>query len=139
MAKKIVTTLAADTTTFNGMVLELYQNAVVVGPNVGIADLTPATFDGYAPSSTVSFSGPAQDPAGNGLELGSSKVWISTGAVTPNTIQGVYGHLTGSASTTLCFVEPFTNPISIANAGDFVDYQFRLPYPGPVSGTISGP
>ena len=78
IAKAIVATLAADTTTFKGMVIELYQNPVTISPASVFSDFTPATFDGYAASTTFTFSGPANDPSGNGLEIAANVVFIST-------------------------------------------------------------
>jgi hypothetical protein len=139
MAKKIVDTLSSDTTTFGPSIIGLFVNPIVQSPANQYSDITEATFLGYARSPTVSFSGPVNDPQGNGLMIGGSMVFACTGSGTPQEVYGAFGVGTGAASTTLTFTDVFPTPIPIANAGDYVQYSFALPYPGPVSGLVGGP
>ena len=55
----------------------------------------------------MTWSGPVNDPAGNGLMLGDKKVFIMSGSDTPNIIYGAFGTGVGADSATLTFVDPF--------------------------------
>jgi hypothetical protein len=135
----IMTTLAADTTTFKAAICHLYSATVVVTPGILLSALTEATFTGYAASQTIAWNGPGSDEVGNAYLFGPQLTFISTGTTTTNTIYGAYLTGSGADSTTLLAVEPFATPIPIANTGDYVAYSPQVSLPGPNSSPVGGP
>jgi hypothetical protein len=137
--RAVMTTLAADSTTFKAAICHLYTNAVVVTPAITLAALTEATFGGYAASATIPWNGPGSDEVGNAYLFGPQLTFIASSTTTPNQIVGAYGTGSGADTGTLLWVEPFATPIPISNIGDYVSYSPQVSLPGPNSSPATGP
>ena len=103
---------------FNAPTVMLYQNAVVLSPRTAIADLTVATFVGYANVVGMAWSSPYIDVDGSALVFGTNQTIVCTSAATPNTIYGYA--LTAVALASLWAAFSFAAPIGIANVDDAV-------------------
>lgn len=77
--------------------------------NTTFAQLTEATYDGYARQALGAATAPFIGQGGLSLAHDLGKVWTPTGSNTPNTIYGQF--LIGDASTKLYAVEVFDAPI----------------------------
>lgn len=129
LISEIPALLAADTTTLapaTANVIILYQNNVAVSPNTVMADLTEATFQGYA--AIPGASGPqltVLDPSTGQWVIvikapAGGYIFVCTGL--SNVPQTIYGYaLVDHTKTTLLGVQPFPAPIRINTILDFVD------------------
>lgn len=82
-------------------------------PDTVIADLTLATYTGYA-AQAMTWSAVFADPDGSFATDSGLHVFQPTDAVTPNVVSGY--HVTNTAGTVLLFAEMFAAPISLPNA-----------------------
>lgn len=113
---------------FTTMTLGLYANPVTLQRSTRYADLTVATFVGYAPVAAIVFSGSFVDVDGSALALGADNVFICTASTTPNTIYGYM--LTDAGLTNLLIAYSFNNPIPVAVAGNAVAVAPFVRYSG---------
>jgi hypothetical protein len=104
---------------FNGAEVHLYKTALSLGPNLQLADLVEADFDGYAGSGAVTWNAASYSPDGKATLVGDLKSFVATGPFTTgNTIYGYY--VTNGAGTALLWARQFATPIAIGSAGQSV-------------------
>jgi len=109
--------------------LHLYKAPTTpLGPDVVLADLVDADFDGYSALDPVVWSAVFLDPTGDGVMNSGSHVFQASGGTTPNTIYGAY--LTTAAKAALVAVFPFTSPVPVVATGDAVPVLAQLHYSG---------
>jgi hypothetical protein len=108
--------------------LILYQNAVALGPLTALADLTVATFDGYAPVVGATWDTPYVDTDGSALVFGDSQTIVATGSMTPNTIYGYAAVNVGVTALEAAWA--FSSPIGVSKAGDGVAFLPAFRYSG---------
>jgi|HubBroStandDraft_4_1064222.scaffolds.fasta_scaffold38059_1 hypothetical protein len=106
----------------------LYQNAVSLAPTTALADLTPATFVGYAATVGMVWGTPYIDSDGSALVFGALITQICTSAATPNTIYGYA--LTNVGVTLLLAAYQFATPQGIAVVDAAVSFLPALRYSG---------
>lgn len=112
----------------NSPTLLLYQNNVALGPNTVLADLTVATFDGYANVVGATWDTPYIDTDGSALVFGASQTIVDTGSTTPNTIYG-YAAVNAGVTVLECAWR-FASPIGVAQANDAVAFLPAFRYSG---------
>lgn len=104
--KAVLTALTAVGGLLTGAKLGLFQNDVNPGRATLLADLDPATFDGYALSAAITWSAPVLGEDGFWRVVGDAKTFISDDPqTTPNTIYGWY--LVDAAGTGLIGAERY--------------------------------
>jgi len=113
---------------FTTMTLGLYQNQVTLGRNSVLADLTPASFVGYAAVAGIAFSAAYLDVDGSALAIGASTLFLCTASTTPNTIFGYY--FTDAGVTNLLIAYAFQSAIGIGEAGQAVAVVSFVRYSG---------
>lgn len=113
---------------FTTMTLRLYANPITLQRSTLLADLTEATFVGYAAAAGVTFSASYVDVDGSALALGADNVFICTSATTPNTIYGYY--FTDAGNTNLLIAYSFANPVPISAVGNAVAIAPFVRYSG---------
>lgn len=117
--KLFLAILLADVTTFTGkMKVRLFQNNIVPTPATTIADLTEATFDGYAASTVIVWSPAGVDDSGFALAIGDMKLFQMSGSTTPNLIYGYYVCDDAGPPTKLYWAELLPTPKSMTALGD---------------------
>jgi hypothetical protein len=109
----------------SGVKIMLFVNSVSNTSTRTLADLTAATFDGYAASSPVTWLGPYKNDNGQQCIVASPELFQATDAVVPNVITG-YGVF---LSTTLLAYETWPQVVNINNALDGVVVNLTLPLP----------
>lgn len=105
----------------------LFTNTVQFTPETELADLTLATFVGYAPDALGALLGPVQLPNG-ARGLHAEVDFIAGAVVAPG--ETIWGYaITNGAGTILYGGESFADGIPIANPGDFIslDVIFGMP------------
>jgi hypothetical protein len=111
--------IAMTTGRFNACKVGLYINPIPLSVNTALADLTEATFHGYAQSAAVVWGTPFLDSAGNPTIVGANCQFTATTPFSDaNTIQGYF--VVDSAGTTLLWAEALPTPIAITAVGDAV-------------------
>ncbi len=109
--------------------LHLYKAPIdPITPEVLLADMVEADFDGYAALDPIVVSSVFLAPDGSAVVNIASHVFQATGSTTPNTIYGAY--ITTAAAAALVAVLPFTSPVGVANTGDAVPVAPQLHYSG---------
>jgi len=109
-------TLAPPAGKLNGGKIRLFQNNVTPGPDTVLADLTVATFDGYADSPAVVWGGGDTDVEDRAVLIAPSITFSPTGAVIGNTIH--WWAFFSLAPDTLVCAERLPNPVVLAGPGD---------------------
>lgn len=97
--------------------------------DTALADLTIATFDGYAATPApvaIVWSGVFEDVGGLVTIRGNDQHWQPTGNVTHNTIYGQY--LVDTTNAFLLGVEIFNNPIDLVDLGVGFDSRIALSF-----------
>jgi len=116
--KAALTDLA--TNLFDDCRVILFTNDIALDQNTVLADLTLATFDGYAQSSILTFSDPVNAEDSGAEIVPGHALFICTGDTTPNTIRG-YALLNGTPpATKLVYAVKYDTPKEVAVEGDFV-------------------
>lgn len=106
----------------------VYQNNVSLSANTTLADLTVATFDGYANVVGMTWNSPYIDVDGTALVFGASITIVATGGTTPNVC---YGYAAVNAGvTTLQTAWAFTSPQPVDDTGDAVSFVPAFRYSG---------
>ena len=108
--------------------LSLYQNVVAITRQSTLADLTIATFTGYASVVGLTFSASYIDVDGSALALGSDNVFVATGSAIGNVIYGYY--LTDAAVANLLIAYALQTPVGIASAGQAIAVAPFVRYSG---------
>jgi hypothetical protein len=109
-------------------VVHLAQAPFTPGPNVALADITEATFDGYAAKSIAGFGPPILLPNGSvGANISTVLSWTPTGSMTPNTIAGwlVQDHAGNMVSN-----GAFTPPVLLSGAGTNLSFVWGFSLTG---------
>jgi hypothetical protein len=105
-----LTELIAATHLLDGVIVKLFSNSAILGPDMVLADLTESAFAGYAPSAAVVWGLPFVDSADQATVAGDSKQFASTAPFTgPETVHGWY--LTNAGGTVLICAELLDNPV----------------------------
>ena len=116
----MLTALIATGAPWNGGKVHLFQNNIVLGPTVTLANLTEADFTGYAASSAVTWGTPGYLPNGTAVVTGDTKQF-QVGS-TPTVFNTVYGwYLTDSTGAILIFARSFDTPVVLSAALQIVD------------------
>ncbi len=101
----------------NGAVLKLYQNDLVPTKGTVIADLTEATFTGYASITLTTWNGPYINASGNCVVLAGQKQFDTASPYTVG--NNVYGYWVESSTGDLLLIGRFADaPIPMAAAGN---------------------
>lgn len=123
-----LTALLGSTGPFHLPTLSLYQNNATLTRATTLADLTIATFTGYAPVAGLAFSSPYIDVDGSALALGADNVFVATGSAIANVIYGYM--LTDAGVANLQAAYALANPVGIGSAGQAVAVAPFLRYSG---------
>lgn len=105
---------------YEDFVLGLYQNELVPSRFTTFADLTVATFTGYAPVTAVNFASAYIGSNGQVHLTGPGTLFEMTVATVLNTIYGYYIAATGGTVLLAAYALPTPVPISVAGAGVFI-------------------
>lgn len=109
----LVTAAPVATGVFNACTAHLFKNAFTVDENTLKADLTEATFPGYAASAALVFSTAGIDDAGNHIVVADvPAAWHCTGDPVGELIHGLY--LLGAGAAPLLCGVTFPAPIAIS-------------------------
>ena len=124
LCKRLLVPAIAPTTGVLGKgVVMLFTNTITLTPDTAYADLTEATFNGYARSSVIVWLDPYVDQDGVVIVVGDRKAFVAGAApVGGQTVQGyaVIEPATSPAVPTLLFAENFDTPFQIVNPGDVI-------------------
>lgn len=102
-------------TAMNGWKLRLFANNATISATTVLADLTEATFTGYAAVTTATWPAPALDGSNRGSSLNTQGQFTPTAGGGSGNIYGWY--LTNSGGTVLYAVEKFaSSPITVAQS-----------------------
>lgn len=123
-----LTTMVTTGGDFFEPTLRLYANPLTPSRETTLADITTATFSGYAPKTTMGWLSPYTDVDGSAICYGESHSFVANAATVGNTIYGCY--LTDAAGTGLLAIWAFADPVGIAAAGDGVTVDVPLRYSG---------
>lgn len=100
----------------NAATLILITGPTSISKDTVFADVTEATFDGYAAVAAQAFS-PAYVAPGGAIQISAPSVlFTDTGNVTPNTVTG--WALVDAGKTTLYYVEKFDTSIVMDGTGE---------------------
>jgi len=108
--------------------VELFQNNVSINHQTTLLDLTPATFEGYALQSGLTWESLYRRSDGSLALNGSICEFSCTGSATPNTIYGYFVFNSSISGVPLLMSELFDTPKNISSAPDavLVSPQFAL-------------
>lgn len=116
---------AIKTASLDGGSLRLFQNDYVPNKDTVLADLTIATFSGYANKTIATWNDPFLDPAGLATCLAPLQEFVQTADTISNIIYGAYYLDSGGA---LVWVDRFANSVPMADATSRLNmvpkYQF---------------
>lgn len=98
----------------NGAKVGLIAAPFTVGPGLLLADLTEATFTGYAQVTVAAWSAPAIGPDGTPSVDGGDVVFTPSDAVTPNLIYGWF--LVDSGGSNLLYAYQDDVPVPLDDA-----------------------
>lgn len=108
-------------------VMKLYQNDYTPNEGTILADMTVATFSGYA-NKTVAALLPAYiEPAGGASAQVATVQWDHNGGATSNII---YGFSLENAGGDLILAGRFENPIPMASLGDSIPLDTKVSFSG---------
>jgi hypothetical protein len=124
----VLTELISSTNAFASPTAILYQNNVALSARTVPADLTVATYVGYANVVAPAWETPYIDTDGSALVFSTNQTIVCTSNATPNTIYG--WALLKSDLSKLWAAGAFSTPIGIANPGDAVTFLPALRYSG---------
>lgn len=122
------------TNTLDKCSVHLFTNPVGPTPTSELAELTEATFPGYAPKAAITWDTPLVQPGSIVTLSGGDVQFVCNGTpVTPETIFGAFlgqnlgGN--GAAPDTLYGVLTLDEPVGIDAAGEGVRVPLRFQYP----------
>jgi hypothetical protein len=117
--KSFLAALVATGGPLAGATCHLFINDIAVSERTALADLTEASFTGYAASGAVVWGSPRNEVGAGAAIDGDLKTFSASGTPTP---QSVVGYYLASSGTTpaLLYVERFDAPVVFAEAGDVV-------------------
>jgi len=107
-----------------GTSIGLFTNLITIADDTVLADLTEATFPGYAqvPAITVTWPDPAINVDGEAESDGPTIVWeCTTSPGSPETIRGIFVQIVDNTATPALFsAYVFPDPVVITIIGDEV-------------------
>lgn len=101
-----------------GATIHLFTNSAALDPEVELADLTPPSYVGYAPSSAVTWSVPIRVPGGWGT-LGARRDFVIDADNDSLPVTG-YAVASALAGNPLAVVELFPSPVPVSQLGDVI-------------------
>lgn len=102
------------------------NNPIPADADVTLADITEATFGGYARKTGVVFPSAIINTFAHGETISLTQTWTASGATLPQTIYAAYILMTFTATDFLCFFRRFGSPIVLMNPGDLVEKKFDM-------------
>lgn len=105
----------------------LFTNAIAPDGDTELADLTEATYDGYARVEVTAWSAVFDNLSQEPTIASDGDLFKPTGGTTPNLITGAA--LVSGDGLTLLGVEVFDNPIALNEAADGFQYAARITLP----------
>lgn len=102
------------------------NNVAVLDKDVTLADITEATFAGYAGLTGVVFPTPIIDFAEHGETTSPTLTWTASGAGLPETIYAMYITVTISATDVLLWFHRFGTPTLLMNPADQVQKKANM-------------
>lgn len=124
----ILTALVDTGGPFDAPSIAMFQNNINLTPSVLVADLTIATFAGYATTVGMTWGTPYLDVDLSAIVFGEAITQIATSSATPNNIYGYYAGPAGLA--TLMAAWRFSSFAVLAAAGQGVTFTPALRYSG---------
>jgi hypothetical protein len=131
-ADTLLLDLTAAAAALDGCHVHLIAAPVVPGDATQLADLTEASFNGYAPSAAIVWNVPVNDPNGGMLVDAPGFQFLATDGLVPNLLYGYWiqqDRAGPPATHKLISITLFPTPVAIgaANDGVFVVPTFHAP------------
>lgn len=122
----ILNTIATEL--LDGALIRLFQNDYEPGSSTVLADLTVATFTGYAEVDSTTWGGAFQNADGDAQVIPPViATFTATGSTIGNTVYGFY--VVDAAGTALLWAERFDAPVGFNSNGDTYSFVPRLSFP----------
>lgn len=113
---------------YNGTLI-LFTNQIAPTPYTIVANLTEATYSGYARQTAITWGSPILQPDGTYTQLSQLTTWLAA-AMSNFVANNIWGWalIDTSASPNLLMIEVFAQPVPIASPGDgfglVIEYNF---------------
>lgn len=108
--------LIATGNLFAGTKVILYQNNIMLSDFTTLADLTEATFTGYARSAAITWGTPYVNPSQQATSTGASIQFSCTGTAVTQLVYG-WALIIDSTVDVLMVAEAFAEPVSMDGVG----------------------
>jgi hypothetical protein len=128
--KQVLTNATGGTGILNAGKIALFEDTVPIQPNAVLADLTPATFTGYAPKGPIVFGTIHSDAAGNAVCMVLPQEFKPTGTG-PSSIVRQVG-LLNTAGDTLVISAMLDEPLNFVSVESVFHIGFKLVVGQPV-------
>lgn len=110
----------------DGLVIRLYQNALVLGPTNVLADLNECDFEGYAAEDPAGFGSLVTAGNGRAEAVTPLKEWTKGAGPNAQTVYGWYVTLKDGLDEKLIVIKSFDTPKPMTVAGEKVQFYGKL-------------